>query len=237
MSAHQPVDQPTISRWKKQFRETMHPVAITGAGISVASGLPTVSAEWKGIELRDFFTVRMFVRSTAKFYQYYRHIHRHWQDARPNPGHISLAESGLSIITQNIDGLHQQAGSRHVLELHGNLRELLCLDCKAIYAADLVYQSPVPACPSCKGLLKPNIVLVGEEVYHYGTAVDWIGKADLLLIVGTRLEMAPCQELPEVAKRNGTPIIWINHDAEILLPTLVREMKKTRFTNGIPDRK
>lgn len=220
-STESTIDHMQLTRWKEEWQQAVDPVAVTGAGISVASGLPTLSANWQGIELRDFFTYEMFIRETDSFYQYYRHILQHWKQAKPNAAHAALAKTGMPIITQNIDGLHQRAGSRHILEIHGNLLELLCGNCHGIYQSDLVFAQRIPVCPTCKTVLKPNIVLVGEEIYHYGTAVDWVGKADLLLIIGTRLEMAPCQELPEIARRKGSPIIRINHDAEHILPLLL----------------
>ncbi|GAX91821.1 hypothetical protein EFBL_3512 [Effusibacillus lacus] len=215
------ISRDALEVWKRQVAGSFHPIAVTGAGISVPSGLPTVSADWKGIPLREFFTLDMFLRETERFYQYYRHILQHWTHARPNQAHYSLAKKGIPVITQNIDGLHSMAGSRHVLELHGNLLELVCTNCRSIYSSQLAYRQKLPQCASCRGLLKPNIVLVGEEVYHYGTAVDWVGRADLLLIVGTRLEMAPCNELLEIAKRNGAAIIRINRRAEVILPQIL----------------
>lgn len=225
-------EQPKVGKWRRMLEKAVRPVAITGAGISVASGLPTVTAEWKGIELRDFFSREMFVSETEKFYRYYRHMLRHWQTARPNPAHLALAADGMPVITQNIDGLHIRAGSPHVLELHGNLLELACCRCDAIFSSDMAFQSEIPLCPSCKNLLKPRIVLVGEEVYHYGTAVDWVGKADLLLIVGTRLEMAPCHQLLAVAGRKGIPVIRVNRAAEKILPAILPRKPRTTGKTG-----
>lgn len=218
--------QEHVHVWKSQFEHAEYPVAITGAGISVASGLPTLSASWKGIDLREFFTYEMYLQSTESFFRYYKHMIEHWNGARPNVAHFALAGSGMPIITQNIDGLHQRAGSKHVLEIHGNLQELLCRDCGAIYPSNLVLKQLIPKCPTCRSTLKPNIVLVGEGVYHYGTAVDWVGKADLLLIIGTRLEMAPCHDLPKISERKGAPIIRMNHDAEKILPVLLNKIQR-----------
>ncbi|WP_018131964.1 SIR2 family NAD-dependent protein deacylase [Effusibacillus pohliae] len=222
------VERKTVETCKKLLQQAGQPVAITGAGISVASGLPTGSGEWQGIELRDFFTLDMFLHSTERFYRYYRHMLRHWKQAKPNPAHYALARHGMPIITQNIDGLHQRAGSPHVLELHGNLRELVCRGCAAIFSSDLVYTESIPKCPSCGHLLKPDIVLVGEDVYHFATAVDWVGKADLLLVVGTRLEMEPCRQLPEIARRNGAPVFTLNRHAEQILPIIVCELSDSK---------
>ncbi|BCJ85770.1 SIR2 family NAD-dependent protein deacylase [Effusibacillus dendaii] len=212
-----------IQEWRNLMQNASHPVAITGAGISVASGLPTVRETWKGTKLKDFFTWDMFSRKTRQFYQFYRHIYQDWRDAKPNQAHLALARQQVPIITQNIDGLHQKAGSSHVLELHGNLFELKCIGCQTLFPADYGYRDEIPRCPSCQEILKPNIVLVGEQVYHYGTAVDWVGKADVLLIVGTKLEMAPCKELPQIAVRNQVPLIRLNRQAELILPQIMKE--------------
>jgi NAD-dependent deacetylase len=206
--------------WQEWVRASGHPVAITGAGISVASGLPTISRKWRGVPLREVFTEEMFREDPALFYQCYREMLLDWRAARPNPAHYALAKGGVRIITTNIDGLHQKAGSVEVIEVHGNLRELICLSCRELFPAHVAETNPLPRCPSCQALLKPNIVLTGEEVRHIGPAADLVSSADLLLIVGTRLEMAPVRELPKIAKRRGVPVIRCNRLAEVVLPRL-----------------
>lgn len=210
-----------IEKWKQVILSAEHPLAITGAGISVASGLPTVSFRWRGIPLRDVFTLDMFQRKPQQFYACYREMMLHWNVAKPNGAHLAIARRKIPVITMNIDGLHQEAGSSHVIELHGNLRELVCLDCDSLFPSELAKNNDFPYCPTCKGRLKPNIVLVGEEVHHFSTAVDWTGRSDVILIVGTRLEMAPCNQLPEVAKRRGATMIRINKRAEDVLPRIL----------------
>ena len=170
--------------------------------------------------LREVFTLEMFTDDPERFYQCYREMLLDWRDARPNPAHLALAQAGARVITQNIDGLHQQAGSRDVVEVHGNLRELVCLGCAAIYPAHAAETNPLPLCPNCGRLLKPNIVLVGEEVRHIAEAVDWVSGADLLLVIGTRLEMAPVRDLPKIAEEKGIPIIRCNRRCEKVLPEL-----------------
>lgn len=208
------------AQWKRWAEEARHPVALTGAGISVPSGLPTINREWRGLPLREVFTLEMFTDDPERFYQCYREMLLDWRDARPNPAHLALAQAGARVITQNIDGLHQQAGSRDVVEVHGNLRELVCLGCAAIYPAHAAETNPLPLCPNCGRLLKPNIVLVGEEVRHIAEAVDWVSGADLLLVIGTRLEMAPVRDLPKIAEEKGIPIIRCNRRCEKVLPEL-----------------
>jgi NAD-dependent deacetylase len=143
-----------------------------------------------------------------------------WREARPNPAHEALARGGVRVITQNIDGLHQEAGSRFVLEVHGNLRQLICLHCGALYPAHVAETNALPSCPSCSGLLKPDIVLAGEEVRHIATAADWVGSADLLLVIGTSLEMKPVCDLPPICEGRNVPVIRCNRGAQDVLPEL-----------------
>ncbi|MGZ6505316.1 MAG: SIR2 family NAD-dependent protein deacylase [Tumebacillaceae bacterium] len=213
------------ARWREWARSSRRPVAITGAGISVPSGLPTINREWRGVPLRDVFTAEMFHSDPARFYDCYREMLLDWRDAKPNPAHRALARAGVRIITQNFDGLHQEAGSREVLEVHGNLRELICLGCAELFPAHVAETNPLPKCPSCDTLLKPNIVLEGEEVRHIAIAMDWVGQADLLLVIGTKLEMAPVCDLPPMAQARGVPVIRCNKRAEEVLPDLFADEK------------
>jgi NAD-dependent deacetylase len=211
---------PLEVKWRTWIEGARRLVAITGAGLSVASGLPTINRKWRGIPLRDIFTQDMFLNDPEKFYQCYREMLLDWREAKPNDGHLALARAGVRIITQNLDGLHQEAGSHDVLEVHGNLRELLCLGCSALYPSHVAETNPLPKCPACDRLLQPNIVLVGEEVRHIAVATDWVGQADVLLVIGTKLEMAPICDLPEIAKKRGIPVITCNKKAEQVLPEL-----------------
>jgi NAD-dependent deacetylase len=212
-----------LGEWKRIIQAARHPLAITGAGISVASGLPTVSFRWRGIPLREIFTREMFLNQPKPFYACYRELLIHWMDAKPNPAHLALARSKMPVITMNIDGLHQEAGSPHVIELHGNVRELVCLACESLFPSTLAKGNTFPECPTCRGRLKPNIVLVGEEVHHFSTAVDWVGRSDVILIIGTRLQMAPCNQLPQIAREKGARLIRINREAERIVPQLLEK--------------
>lgn len=208
------------AQWIAWARKAKKPVAITGAGISVPSGLPTINSSWRGVPLREVFTLTMFTDDPARFYQCFRELLLDWREAKPNPAHLALVKGGVRVITQNIDGLHQEAGAQDVVEMHGNLRELICLHCEELYPSHVAESNPLPHCPSCQHLLKPNIVLVGEEVRHIATATDWVGECDLLLTIGTALEMAPVRELPKIATARGVPIIACNACAEEVLPQL-----------------
>lgn len=198
------------------------PTAITGAGISIASGLPTINEKISGIQLNNFFKQSLWKTTPEKFFYLYRQIQSHWRNAKINPAHIALAELGAYVITQNIDGLHRDAQTRNLIELHGNLRELHCPVCKIIFNLNLLKLKLIPHCPNCCAILKPGITFEGEEVRHIALAVDWIGRADVLFIVGTQLDMVPAFSLVQIARKTKANLIWINKNAELILPSIIK---------------
>jgi len=201
-------------------------VAITGAGISVASGLPTIRKSYCGVALRDMFTIELYRDTPDDFFTCYKEVLKQWSDASPSQAHFALAVYNIPIITQNVDGLHQKAGSRKVIELHGNIREMICTGCGSLFHADQASVGQgVPRCPACGKSLRPNMVLVGEEVHHYAAAVDVVAASDVLIVIGTRLGMSPVKELPTVAVRNGGRVITINEDAETEVRLLLEKLK------------
>jgi NAD-dependent deacetylase len=206
---------------RSRLSQSRFAVAVTGAGISAASGVPLVSDTIDGVPLRRFFTVDLLQRDPARYFDLYRTFLDRWRKASPNNGHYALARAGTWVITQNIDGLHRDAGSRHVIELHGNLRELLCRGCDAIYPSQLAWRAAIPRCAECGVILEPGVVLEGQPVRHFSRAVDWVGRAEVLLVVGTRLEMDPVVKLPAIAETSGADVVWINSDAERILPQLL----------------
>jgi NAD-dependent deacetylase len=195
--------------------------AVTGAGISKASGLPLVSENVRGVPLKNFFQRDLFEQDPHTFYDVYRQVMMEWRQATPNAAHHAIANRDIWVVTQNIDGLHRDAGTRHLIELHGNLRELHCGGCRLILGSELAFRDDVPRCPSCGTILSPGISLEGEEIRHYSRAVDWVGRSELVFIVGTRLDMHPVCHIPGVALQNGGDLIWINEAAEIILPALL----------------
>lgn len=198
-----------------------YPVAFTGAGISVASGLPTFDAAWKGVPVRDLLTAEFFHRDPVGFYEFFREVEK-WKDAPPNPAHRALAAVNMPVVTQNVDGLHQKAGSTKVYEIHGHLREMFCLDCgKIIPWKDL--NLGIPYC-ECGCILKPRVVLYGDGLLNWDEAVQEIRKADLVLVIGCSLQTAPACYLPQMAGIHGADIITVNEKAEEEVPRLVREL-------------
>lgn len=199
-------------------------VAFTGAGISVASGLPTFAvATWRGQPVRHLLSKSFFVANPKRFYEYFWEGLYSWRTAAPNPAHLALAEGEATIITQNIDGLHQAAGSKKVIELHGNLREFICEKCGRLYPVDDWAQGVLPYCPHDDNLLKPNVILFGEVPYGFDAARECLRGADGLLVIGTSLEVAPACYLPAIARWRRIPVHIINDAAEIKVPQFMRE--------------
>ena len=199
----------------------------TGAGISAESGVPTYRGDdglWNTYDPAKFASIDHFFKEPTYYWNFFKDIrYPIISAARPNPAHKTLAEleeKGLlrCLITQNIDGLHQLAGSRNVLELHGNTRRIKCLTCRLDYSMDEIFgmladQLP-PLCPACRGTLKPDVVFFGESLSRYvlDRAVAASRSCDLFLVVGSSLVVQPAASLPTLAKQNGATLIIINKD-------------------------
>jgi len=213
------------------LRASRHAIAFTGAGVSVESGIPSFRGEnglWHRYDPRTL-EIGYFLSEPAESWRVIREIfYEHWGKAEPNPAHFALAELETSnvvkeIVTQNIDGLHQAAGSRTVWEYHGTLGELLCLGCGARRKASPELMADLPAaCPDCRGLLKPDFVFFGEGIPQKAAmgAQAAALKTDAVLVVGSTGEVYPAATVPEYAARNGAAIIEINP-------------ARTRFTGSI----
>lgn len=199
-------------------------VALTGAGISVGSGLMTFRGRdglWKRFDPAEVGSIETFHRYPERFWQFAREVGPQLLASKPNPAHLALAQlqrDGLLdwIITQNVDGLHQKAGAKNVIELHGSVSTTICTNCGSSAAAESLLSdleaSSVPACSKCGGQIKPDIVLFGEKLpeREYSRAVKEVQSCTLLLTVGTTMEVYPAAELPELARRKHARIINVN---------------------------
>ncbi len=206
---------------KRVIDQSDNVVFFGGAGVSTASGIPDFRSE-DGLYRQHFkyspetmLGHDFFISHTAEFYDFYRE-RMIALDARPNQAHLKLAqleqEGKLkAVITQNIDGLHQAAGSKRVLELHGSVHRNICRRCGATYDARWVTQTTdVPRCPECGGLIKPDVVLYGESLDEK-TLVDSVAAieaADVLIIGGTSLVVYPAAGLINYFK--GSELVIIN---------------------------
>ncbi len=249
----------SIGKAAELFVTARYPVALTGAGISTPSGIPDFRSPdtglWSKADPMTVASIFTFRTQPEAFYEWMRPTARLFLEAKPNPAHLALVELeelGLlkAVITQNIDNLHQQAGSKRVLELHGHFREAVCMRCEQVVPTqDLMYEyileGKVPYCNDCRGVLKPKAVFFGEPL-PIDVLLDAQMEAqtcDLMLVVGSSLEVVPAADLPFVASNLGakliivnnmrTPADWraqvvINDDVAEVLPAIVEICRKHR---------
>ena len=198
-------------------------VAFTGAGISTPSGIPDFrsagSGLWTQSNPMEVASLTAFRNHPEKFFNWLRPLAQQIGSARPNPAHLALAkleQAGRlkALITQNIDGLHQRAGSQAVIEVHGSMSTLACPRCQATYSADPYYQpfvtdNVLPRCANCQALLKPDITLFEEmlPVQAWENAMEHSQAADCYMVIGSSLEVSPANGLPRLAYQNGAKII------------------------------
>jgi NAD-dependent protein deacetylase/lipoamidase len=196
-------------------------VALTGAGISTESGIPDFrSAEgiWRRFDPLEVAHIDAFRADPAKVWEFYALRLDVVAEAEPNAGHRALAELEErgwleAVITQNVDGLHARAGTRSLLEVHGSLRAARCLGCGTrVPAARLVELLPVPRCPGCGRILKPDVVMFGELLDEtlIERARRLAGEAGLLLVVGSTLEVHPVAALPRETLAAGGELAIVN---------------------------
>ena len=194
-------------------------VVYTGAGMSTESGLPDFRSAKTGLwEKEDpalIASTEALNRDVEKFFQFYRERVLGVKDCKPHNGHDILAKwekDGLiqSIITQNVDGFHSEAGSKNVMELHGTLQKVHCETCKKEYGNEM-YETESFYC-ECGGKLRPSIVLFGEGLPEetFMQAVQESEKADLFIVLGSSLTVTPANQFPLIAKENGAKLLIVN---------------------------
>ena len=215
------------------IKKSKYAIGFTGAGISVESGIPPFTGAgglWNKYDPK-FIELSFFYSNPKKSWEEMRKIFfNSMGTAKYNKSHevLALLEKKnilKGIITQNIDGLHQAAGSKNVVEFHGTIHTLACIDCNLRYKiSEIDISQEIPRCPSCNGILKPDFVFYGEGINknNYDKSLVMANKADLVIIVGTAGQVMPACYLPFTAKRNGAKIIEVN--------TL-----ESSFTNQITD--
>ncbi len=230
-----------IKKAAELLAHSNHAVAFTGAGVSTPSGIPDFRSPDTGLWNKDdpfeVASLSAFRKNPERFFNWIQPLAIKADMAKPNRAHIGLAEMESariihSVITQNIDGLHQKAGSKTVLELHGSAKTATCTKCKSKYAEEyfrssLVEKEIIPLCEKCGNILKPDVVLFGELLPEiiWQSARRECRKADVLLIIGSSLEVSPANSLPQLSLSQGAKLIIINYDpthldnhATVLLP-------------------
>jgi len=229
-----------IERAAELLARARHAVALTGAGVSTPSGIPDFRSPGRGLWERadplEVASVSSFRRKPEAFFEWFRPLAQLLLSAQPNPAHLALAQMEQAgwlkaVITQNIDGLHQKAGSRQVLEVHGHVRAATCIRCYHSVPTEplietLVREGGVPCCPLCGNVLKPNAILFGEQLPAavMRLAQRHTRECDVMLVAGSSLEVAPVSDLPLWARRQGARLILINW-----LPTFLDEQADLVF--------
>jgi NAD-dependent deacetylase len=203
-------------------------VALTGAGISVPSGIPDFRSPgtglWEKVNPLEVATIDAFHRDTKKFWDFYRPRFAALGDVRPNPAHEALAElerRGLleAVITQNVDRLHRGAGSERVIEVHGSIATSSCTSCGATWelerVEELFDEDGIPTCTSCMGKVKPDVVLFGELLPEAAMeeAQALCERAELLLCIGSSLEVYPVAGLPDLTLSSGGRLAILTQSA------------------------
>jgi NAD-dependent deacetylase len=219
------------------LRQSRRAVALTGAGISVESGIPDFRSPgglWERFEPMEYATIQAFRKNPAKVWQLLREMDATLIAARPNPAHFALAELEarghlLGVITQNVDNLHQAAGSKKVVEYHGNALRFVCDTCRGQHPRETLDFAQTPLYCLCGGLIRPDVVFFGEPIPPAAQeeADSLASSCDLLLIIGTSGEVSPANYLPHTAKDQGAVIVENN-----LEPTLLTRRVSDYFLPG-----
>lgn len=211
-----------ISAQARELAQLLHEsesaVALTGAGISVPSGIPDFRSPgtglWEKVDQMEVATIQAFLRDPKKFWSFYRPRFAALGDKEPNPAHKALVElerRGMleAVITQNVDRLHRKAGTRRLIEVHGSIDTSSCTSCRTTWrleeVRELFDEQGVAVCTECQGYVKPDVVLFGELLPEdaMAEAQELCERADLLLCVGSSLEVYPVAGLPELTLASG----------------------------------
>lgn len=207
----------------ERFANANRVLVLTGAGVSAESGVPTFrgggqTAVWKGMPFDVISSAGMLARDLAAVWEWFNYRRERLASLKPNAAHAAIAEwqqkfAYFALVTQNIDNLHQQAGSRQVIELHGNIWRAQCFECGARHQVrELNFDQGVPACFDCGGLLRPDVVLFGEMLPPgaFELAAAAASKCELCFVVGTSAVVYPAASIPEIARAAGAYVVEVN---------------------------
>ncbi len=194
---------------------------LTGAGISAESGVPTFRGKeglWGKFRPEELATMSAFMSNPKIVWEWYNWRRDLTAKVQPNPGHFALGEmekafEQFTLITQNVDGLHRQAGSENMLELHGNIHRNKCAECNAVVDGQTeIDPDDIPSCAQCGGSIRPDVVWFGEmlEADIIDAAFEAAQQSELFFSVGTSALVQPAASLPVVAKRTGSTLVEIN---------------------------
>ncbi|MDY0042031.1 MAG: NAD-dependent deacylase [Desulforhabdus sp.] len=209
-----------IDALREKLRAAKRIVVLTGAGVSAESGIPTFRGEgglWRNYRATDLATPEAFERNPALVWEFYNWRRLVISKVDCNPAHHALAamEKGaadFALITQNIDGLHLKAGSRNVLEIHGNIWKVRCVGCGDVHLETEPDLGTAPACGKCGALLRPHVVWFGEglDPRLLDSAYRLSASCDLMFVIGTSAVVQPAASFPFAAKDSGAFVVEIN---------------------------
>ena len=237
-----------------RLRKANNIAILTGAGVSAESGIKTFrdpDGLWAKFDSRELASVDGFMSNPQLVWEWYQMRVGVINDSKPNPGHFAIAEMEnmfdvFALITQNVDRLHQQAGSKKVLELHGNIVENHCFSCKKPFNGETnLPDQQLPKCPECGGNIRPNVVWFGEmlPVAALNNAELAAEACDIFFTIGTSTEVYPAASLPLMAQRNGAFVVEVNpnqtsfskkadvqlaYPSGIAMPEIVRILKEQK---------
>lgn len=237
---------------KDQIKNVDKIVVVTGAGISQESGIPTFRGKdglWRSYDAMKLATIDAFYDNPKLVWEWYNERRKNIFQAQPNQGHKAIAElekyAQVTVLTQNIDGLHQKAGSSKVLELHGSIITIKCSVCD--YKEEILTEiSNLPPLCKCGNILRPDVVWFGEILPQnvWKNAIVFASQCDLMIVVGTSLVVSPANTLPIYAKQNNSFLIEINPEntdmstymdlvikntSAVALPEFVSSFKKINY--------
>ena len=220
---------------EEQLKNAQKVVFVTGAGISQESGIPTFRGKdglWRNYDAMKLATIDAFYENPKLVWEWYNERRQNIFNAEPNLGHKAIAELEnflqIAVLTQNIDGLHQQAGSSKVLELHGSIVKLKCTSCD--FKDEIFTQfSKLPPLCKCGNILRPDVVWFGEGLPQdvWEEAIIQASSCDVMIIAGTSLVVSPANTLPIYARQNNAVLIEINPETTIMTPEMDLSIRST----------
>ncbi|MBN1611189.1 MAG: NAD-dependent deacylase [Polyangiaceae bacterium] len=217
----------TVRRFAGMLRQAHRVVAFTGAGMSTESGLPdfrSAGGLWKqSRRFEELASVDALEHEYAEFVEFYRWRIRMLRSFRPNAGHEILAQWQRQgrvhrVVTQNVDGFHERAGSTDVLLLHGTLRRVHCVECGRSQSSDAFLEPEGTRCSTCRGKMRPSVVLFGEALDSatLHNSFQEVTAADLVIVLGSSLVVSPANLLPEAAAQAGAQLAIVNRERTLL---------------------
>lgn len=236
----------------KKLKSARAIVFFSGAGISAESGIPIFRGKdgiWNKLRPEELANFNAFMRNPQLVWEWYNYRKSIVQESKPNPGHLAIVEmekyfERVIVITQNVDNLHQRAGSKTIYELHGNIERNFCAKCKKHYDGELDFKDGIPKC-TCGGLIRPDVVWFGEflPADQFQLSEKAARNCDVFFIVGTSAVVYPAASLVQVAKSNGAYLVEVNieeteassivdvslfGESGKILPQIVEELKLIR---------